>query len=316
MIPRIALAELRKAQFKKRFWVLLIIMGVITPLVQVIIAYFVVQNLGGTQLDSNSAISNEVAKNAATAFSLGRNFLSVGMIIFLLPISAMVGNYFIGEERGFKMWKVILVAQPNRVNVLLGKFFAGMMLLAILILGSGLGNMIIGFLANAAFFHVSNAGDWATMLALYGLQCLTVAAPLALAMLLSSIIAAPAMSLLGTILLPPIAEGIITSSILSQLQRVNVINATFQALKIKNLFEQVPRYFLSTNLNIGTSFAASGFAGGILGSRDNGGDNNPFRRILEFSWDNIWWSVGVSAVYATIFTILFIVLWRRRDVLD
>ncbi len=314
MIPRIALAELRKARFKKRFWILLIIMGVLTPLVQVIIAYFVTQNLSGGQLDQGGAISKDIAENAATAFSLGRNFISVGIAIFLLPISAMVGNYFIGEERGFKMWKVILVSQPNRLNVLLGKFLAGIMLLAILILGSGLGNITIGFLANLAFFHAPNTGDWGTLIPLYFLQCLTVTAPLALAMLLSSLIAAPAMSLLGTILLPPILEGITTASIISQLDKINVVNAAFQALKLKNLFEQVPRYYLSTNLNLGTSFAASSVVGGIFGNR--GAANNPLNSILEFSWQNTWWSVGVCGVYAAIFLAVFLAMWMRRDVLD
>ncbi len=315
MIGRIALAELRKARFKKRFWILLIIMGVLTPLVQVIIAYYLTQNLSGGQLDQGGAISNEVAKNAATAFSLGRNFISVGITIFLLPISAMVGNYFIGEERGFKMWKVILVSQPNRLNVLLGKFFAGMLLLAILILGSGLGNIIVGFLANTIFFHASNAGDWGTLIPLYFLQCLTVAAPLALAMLLSSIIAAPAMSLLGTILLPPILESIVRVSIISQLDKINAINAAFQLIKLKSLFEQVPRYFLTDNLNLGNSFAATNLASGLLAGR-NTSENNPFGRILEFSWQNTWWSVGVCGVYAALFLGVVLAMWRRRDVLD
>jgi ABC-type transport system involved in multi-copper enzyme maturation permease subunit len=315
MIPRIALAELRKSRFKKRFWILLIIMGIVTPLVQVIIAYFVTQNLSGGQLDSSGAISKGIAENAATAFSLGRNFISAGIAIFLLPISAMVGNYFIGEERGFKMWKVILVSQPNRLNVLLGKFLAGIMLLAILILGSGLGNIIIGFLANLAFFHAPNTGDWGTLISLYFLQCLTVTAPLALAMLLSSIIAAPAMSLLGTILLPRILEGIIFASVFSQIQKINVINAAFQAIKLKNLLEQVPRYFLTDNLNLGASFAISNVTGGILKGRNSSGDN-PLGRILEFSWDNTWWSVGVCVVYAAIFLGAVLAMWRRRDVLD
>ncbi|MFN8509951.1 MAG: ABC transporter permease subunit [Deinococcaceae bacterium] len=316
MIWHIAWAELRKAKAKKRFWFLFVLMGVIVPLLQVVISYFVTQSVAGTLADPSRDVSNAIAEQASTGFSLGRNFLGVGALFFLLPISAIVGNFLIGEERGFKMWKVIFVAQPSRMSVLAGKFLGGMVLLTLLILCSGAANMAIGFVANLIFFRISESGDWLTLLSLYGLQCVVLAAPLALSMLISSIIAAPAMSLIGTVLLPPILEGIVTASIATQLNRLNAVNAAFQALKIKNLFEEIPRYYLTRNLNLGTGFAGSSASGGLFGNPNAGLKDNPLGNLLQFSWSETTWSVCVSVVYAALFLVLFFILWRRRDVLD
>ena len=319
MIFRVMLAELRKARFKKRFWILAIIMGVLVPLLQVLTAYFVTRSVDGSSLDSGGNISSAIAQQAATAYSLTRNFLGAALPFFVLPISAIVGSFLIGEERGYKMWKVILVAQPNRPGVLTGKFLAGLVLLSILILSAALSSALIGFLANAVLFQIPLEGDWGTLLPLLLLQCVVVAAPLALSMLLSSLIASPAMSLIGTVLLPSILEGIALISISSQLNQVTLLNAPFQALKIQNLIQEIPRYFMTRNLNLGTGFASSGATGGIFGGGNGGfggGNNNPFGNLVSFSWSEIGWSVTVSAVYAAVFAFLFWLAWRRRDVLD
>ena len=319
MIFRVALAELRKARFKKRFWVLFIVMGVLVPLLQVLAAYFITRSVDGSSLDSGGNVSSAIAQNAATAFSLTRNFLGAALPFFILPIAAITGSFLIGEERGFKMWKVILVAQPNRPGVLGGKFLAGVTLLSILILASAVSSAVIGFLANLIFFQVPLQGDWGTLLPLLLLQCLVTAAPLALSMLLSSLIASPAMSLIGTVLLPSILEGIALLSISSQLNQVTPLNAPFQALKIQNLIQEIPRYFLTRNLNLGSGFAGSSASGGLFGGSGGfggGGRNNPFNNLVSFSWSEIGWSVMVSAVYAAAFALLFWLAWRRRDVLD
>ncbi|MBC7646033.1 MAG: hypothetical protein H7095_02815, partial [Pseudopedobacter sp.] len=68
MIFRVMLAELRKAHFKKRFWILAIIMGVLVPLLQVLPAYFVTRSVDGSSLDSGGNISSAIAQQAATAY--------------------------------------------------------------------------------------------------------------------------------------------------------------------------------------------------------------------------------------------------------
>lgn len=310
MMMQIILAELIKARHKKRFWIIFYVLALLIPLIQIIVSYITLDRVGASFDKQGLEVANQVAQALSTGFSLARNNLGGPMYLLLLPLAAVVGSFMIGEERGYKMWKVILIAEPNRLRMLTAKFLAGWLLIAGIIIGSGISNALLGLLANAALFHVPETGDWLGLLGVYGAQSVVVAAPLLLSMLLSSVIAAPAMSLLATVLLPPIVEGVVRISVISQLDKLTALNSTFQLLKLKQLSLSIPKYFLTSNLNLGSKFAGQS----LFGSSSDTKEISDF--LGKFSWQDTLWSMEVSMVYVLIFGATFLFLWKRRDVLD
>nr|WP_246351174.1 ABC transporter permease [Deinobacterium chartae] len=304
------LAEVRKARFKKRFWLILGLLGLIVPLIQLLIGYIAYTRVGDSAFDQQNLVDTVVSQ-LGTAYGLARNNLGGTLQLLLLPIAAITGSFLIGEERGYRMWKVILTAQPRRFQVLAGKFGAGMLILGALLLLSGLSNALLGLIAQFTLFGGVEMGleaRWGELIALYALQWVVCAAPLLLSFLLSSLIASPAMSLIATVLLPGLLEQVVRLSVLTQLERVNALNAAFQFLRIQSLSQEVPRYFLTPNLNLGSAFAGQGL-GQFL-------DETPAQSFFDFSWSSVTWSVEVALVYAAVFGLLFWLVWFRRDVLD
>jgi ABC-type transport system involved in multi-copper enzyme maturation permease subunit len=302
-------AEWFKAFRKKRFWVLLILFGVIAPLIQLVTAGFLSSRVSGTVAEAvgNDAVAKAISE-IASPYSLVRNAVGGVLPLLLLPLAAIVGIFLVGEERTFKMWKTILVANPDRMRVLASKFITGMLILGAVILSGIAGGLVFGTIAIPFGLASSFAGNWGEFFAIALLQWVVLAAPLALGFLISWLFASPAIAVIGVVVLPALIEGIATASIVFQLNRVSALNATFQAERLRETLEQWQRFFFTPNLNlgqrlIGQSLQNAGF-----------GDFMPSNIVPSIEWDKIWWSVGAASVYALIFAAIMVWSFKTRDI--
>jgi ABC-type transport system involved in multi-copper enzyme maturation permease subunit len=299
-------AELMKAGRKKRTWVLVGLLAVVVPLVQLVSAAFVASRVGGSFLDQGGAVGGAVEQIAAP-FAMARNNLGATLQPLLLVFAAIFAAFLVGEERGYRMWKVILTSSPDRPRVLAAKFAAGMILLGAVVLGTLAGSVVFGGVGVALGLSGGFGGDWGTLLALYLLQWLVLAAPLALGFLISWLVAAPAMAVIGVVVLPGLIETLVRGAMLAQLNQVSLLNAPFQAARLRATLETVPRYFLTPNLNLGT---------GYLGGAVRSAFGEVPSAVPRFDWGGVGWSVTVCAVYFALFAALLAWSFSRRDVHD
>jgi ABC-type transport system involved in multi-copper enzyme maturation permease subunit len=302
-------AELFKAFRKKRFWGLIILFGVIAPLIQLVTAGFASSRLTGTVADAvgNDTVAKAIAE-IASPYSLVRNAIGGLMPLMLLPLAAIVGIFLVGEERTFKMWKTILVANPDRMRVLASKFISGMLILGAVVVAGIVGGLLFGTIAIPLGLASSFAGNWGDFFFIALLQWLVLAAPLALGFLISWLFASPALAVIGVVVLPALLEGIATAIVALQLNRVSALNAAFQAERLRETLAEWQRFFFTPNLNlgqrlIGQSLQNAGF-----------GDFVPSDIVPTIEWDKIWWSVGVAGVYALVFAVVMIWSFKTRDV--
>jgi hypothetical protein len=299
-------AEIFKASRKKRFWVQLIGTVIIFPLLSVIVAAFISGRGGGVAPDETI---KQVVNQIATPYSMARNGLWLfGFFVYfaLLPIVAVVSIFLIGEDRGFKMWKTILVANPNRLQVIAAKFMAGMLLLAGILFGGLLGSLVFGTFSTIVGLSSGFSGDWGSLIAMYFLQWLILTAPLALGFLISWLVASPAITVFGIVLLPAIIEGIIRAWLVAQVGPLSPLSAPLEAARLQETLERVPRFFLTPNINIGSRLLGDD-AEKIFGAQAN-------LVLPTLDWSQIGWSVGVSGVYFLLFAGLVIWSFTSRDV--
>ncbi len=300
-------AEWFKAFRKKRFWVLFILFGIIAPLIQLVTAGFVSSRVSGTVVDTGDAVAKAISE-IASPYSLARNGIGGLLPLMLLPLAAVVGIFLVGEERTFKMWKTILVANPDRMRVLASKFITGMLILGTIIVAGIGGGIVFGTIAIPLGYASSFAGDWGNFFLVAFLQWVVLAAPLALGFLISWLFASPALAVIGVVVLPALIEGILTASIALQLNRVSPLNAAFQADRLRETLEQWQRFFFTPNLNLGQRLIGQSLQNAGLG------DFLPSNALPALDWDKIWWSVGVASVYALVFAAVMVWSFKTRDI--
>jgi ABC-type transport system involved in multi-copper enzyme maturation permease subunit len=303
-------AELFKASRKKRTWMLIALSSLGSPLLQFISAAFVASRVLGTVADQGATVATTL-EQIASPFNMARNTLAASSTLpfILLTLVAVFAVLLVGEERTFKMWKTILVANPNRMQVLAAKFLSAMILLFLVIFGGLLGSLLFGGLAMLLGYSKGAGGNWLELISIHALQWLALAAPLMMGFLIAWLNASPAIAVIGIVVAPNILEAIISGAILSQVERVSVLNAPFQAERIQELIQSVPRYFLTPNLAFGARLV--GQAG-----RDLVGDGNSAVSsfLPTMNWNEIGWSMGVCGVYFVIFTALMVWSFGTRDV--
>ena len=305
-------AELMKASKKKRFWILTIVVAIIAPLVQLVIAGFVQSRAGGTVLDQGDVVARAI-QEVASPYSLTRNFLGGIVPTMLLIMAALIGSFLMGEDRSYKMWKTILVANPDRIKVLSAKFLSGMTIALFIMVAGVLGAVLFGLIGMILGFSSSAAGDWGNIAGIFAVQWLSFAAPLALAFLLGWLLVSPLLGGVLVVLGPGILEGIILAVVsLSQVNRVTPLNAPLQQGRIQEVIEGLQQFFFTPNIN-----PASRLVGQAL--RDTFGGNLPsgsggLAAFPALEWDKIAFSGGVAAVYAALFIGLLIWSFTTRDI--
>ncbi len=305
-------AELMKASKKKRFWILTIIVALVVPLVQLIIAGFVQSRAGGTVLDQGDVVARAI-QEVASPYSLTRNFLGGIVPTMLLIMAALVGSFLMGEDRSYKMWKTILVANPDRIKVLTAKFLSGMLIALFIMIAGVLGAILFGLIGLMLGFSSSAAGDWGNIAGIFAVQWLSFAAPLALAFLLGWLLVSPLLGGVLVVLGPSILEGIILAVVgLSQVNRVTPLNAPLQQGRIQDVIETLQRFFFTPNITPGSRLVGQALRDTFGGSLPSGGGSLSAFPALE--WDKIAFSGGVAAVYAALFVGLLIWSFTTRDI--
>ena len=303
-------AELMKASKKKRFWILTIVVAIVAPLVQLVIAGFVQSRAGGTVLDQSDVVARAI-QEVASPYSLTRNFLGGIVPTMLLIMAALIGSFLMGEDRSYKMWKTILVANPDRVKVLSAKFVSGMVIALVVMVSGVIGAVLFGLIGMILGFSSSAAGDWGNIVGIFAVQWLSFAAPLALAFLLGWLLVSPLLGGVLVVLGPGILEGIILAVVsLSQVNRVTPLNAPLQQGRIQEVIEGLQQFFFTTNINPGSKLVGQAL-------RDAFGGNLPSGSLASFpalEWDKIAFSGGVTAAYAALFIGLLIWSFTTRDI--
>jgi ABC-type transport system involved in multi-copper enzyme maturation permease subunit len=307
-------AELRKTFHKKRFWVFLILMAIVIPLGILSIGYVGKLNAGGTFVDQQNSVQSAI-NEIAGPYNLARNMVGITIPVLLLFLVATFSIFLIGEDRSLKMWKVIFTSGRQRIEVFAARFFAGMAIFAILLTASFIGAVTIGGIGGLAGITTSGLeGDWGTLIGLYVLQWLVLAAPLTLGFFLAWIIAAPAV--LGVILvfLPVLAESVVTAIVgFAAVDRLSPLNAGFQPATIQAAVGEAQKYYFTRNLFLGPRLYGESI-GKVF---EAGSDTIRSGKLkLTIDWGSAWWSVGVSLAYAALFLVLTMLLFVRRDVHD
>jgi ABC-type transport system involved in multi-copper enzyme maturation permease subunit len=304
-------AELMKASRKKRFWILTVVLAVIVPLVQVVVAGFVQNRTAGTVVDQDNLVARAI-QEIASPYSLTRNFLGAVLPTVLLVMAALIGSFLMGEDRSYKMWKTILVANPDRVKVLTAKFLSGMVIAGFVMLAGVIGSVVFGVVGIVLGFASSFAGDWGNIAAVFGVQWLIFAAPLALAFLLGWLLVSPLLGGVLVVLGPALAEGIVLAVVsLTQVNRVTPLNAPLQTQRIQETVENLQRFFFTPNINPASRLVGQALRDTFGGSIPGAGDLPGFPAL---EWDKIAFSGGVAAVYAALFVGLLIWSFTTRDI--
>jgi ABC-type transport system involved in multi-copper enzyme maturation permease subunit len=298
-------AEIFKASRKKRFWVLLAFFIVVAPLLQLVSAAFVSSRVAGSGLADGNTI-NTAINQIASPYNMARNSLGGLFQLMLLPVVAVMAIFLVGEERTFKMWKTILVANPDRVRVIVAKFIAGMLLLAGVIFGGLLGSLVFGTISTLVGLSSGFGGDWGALVAMHFLQWLVLAAPLALGFLIAWLTASPAIAVIGVVVLPGLIETIIRAALVAQVGQLSPLSAPLEGARLQQLLQDVPRFFLTPNISLGSRVLGQD-AVNLLGT-------NAPSVIPTLDWSQIGWSVGVSGVYFLLFAGLVIWSFTSRDV--
>jgi ABC-type transport system involved in multi-copper enzyme maturation permease subunit len=298
-------AEIFKASRKKRFWVLLAFFILVAPAFQLISAAFVSRSVAGGGLADGNTI-NTAINQISSPYNMARNSLGGLFQLMLLPVVAVMAIFLVSEERTFKMWKTILVANPDRIRVITAKFISGMLILAAVIFGGLLGSLVFGTLSTLVGLSSGFDGDWGAMVAMHFLQWLVLAAPLALGFLIAWLTASPAIAVIGVVVLPGLLETIIRAVLVAQVGPLSPLSAPFEAARLKQLLEDVPRFFLTPNISLGSRVLGQD-AVNFLGT------NAPVA-LPTLDWSQIGWSVGVSGVYFLLFAGLMIWTFTSRDV--
>lgn len=304
MLEMIA-AEIFKASRKKRFWVLLAFFILVAPALQLISAAFVSSRVAGSAFDNGTTVATAI-NQIASPYNMARNSLGGLFQLMLLPVVAVMAIFLVGEERTFKMWKTILVANPDRVRVITAKFVSGMLLLAAVIFGGLLGSLVFGTLATVAGLSSGFGGDWGALVALHFLQWAVLAAPLALGFLISWLTASPAIAVIGVVVLPGLIETIIRAGIVAQVGQLSPLSAPLEAARLQQVLQDVPRFFLTPNISLGSRVLGQD-AVNLLGS-------SAPSVIPVLDWSQVGWSVAVSGVYFLLFAGLVIWSFTSRDV--
>lgn len=243
-------AELFKAVRKRRTYILAGLWWVLLPALVLIVGRVLQVNLRGSFVDQEGAVTS-VVQALASPFGIARAAL-VGPAYmsptFYIIVIALLAALFVGEERSHNMWKTTLVAQPNRLAVLAGKFASAMLILGVLLLGA-FGAAILFGAIGTTFLATSWEGEWGQLLGLYGLQWLYSATAVVFAFLLVFMMRSLALGMVTIFFLPALLEGIYTAyATLVGFQPLNRLNALFQALRLRQTLEDLPRYFFTNNL--------------------------------------------------------------------
>ncbi|MBS3968104.1 MAG: ABC transporter permease [Truepera sp.] len=307
-------AELFKAARKRRLYLLAILLWVIFPLLLLFVGWLLQTRVAGTFVDNGTGVG-AVVEAVAAPLAISRNSLVLlgnsAPVALLIVAVVLIAALLIGDERSQNMWKTVLTVQPDRLTVLLGKLIAAMLLLGLLLLGSYLSGPLFGALGTL-FLPTSFSGDWGGLAGLYLLQWLYATAAMLFTFLMIWLLRSNLLGIVAVLFLPGLLEGMVTFyQVVVGFDRLNRFNAILQTLRLRQLFEELPRYFFTTNLYTPSRLplndvtAALGLPGGV------GNNAGPFAGLFDLDLTRAAWVLGL---YAALFAAVLIWSFTRRDI--
>lgn len=314
-LVRVVSAELFKVRRKRRPYVLAALWWLLLPTVALVVARVVQVNVSGSFLDAQGTGVAEIVQQFASPHGLARVGLTGPAFLsptFYIIVAALLAALFIGEEKSLNMWKTTLVAQPSRLAVLWGKIVAIMIVLALLMAGALVASVVAG-LIGMIFLPTTFAGDWLGLLGLYALQWTFLVAAVLFAALLIFLVRNIALGLVATFFVPALVEGLYTVwRATVGFEPLNRLNAPFQALRLRQTFENLPRYFFTDNLYLPARTPARALVDAFGGNPSDLAET-PLASLFGGSL-TLAHSAGVMAGYAIVFGLLLTLLFVRRDV--
>lgn len=309
-------AELFKIVRKRRTYILAALWWVLLPALLLIVGRVVQVNVSGSFVEENLPV-RDLLQLIASPFGISRLALTLPALVspsFYIIVISLLAALFIGEERSQNMWKTVLVAQPNRLAVLAGKFVVAMLVLGIYLLGAYLSGAVFGALGTL-FLPTDFTGDWLGLAGLYALQWLFATAGMSFAFLMIWLLRNQALGLVSVFFLPALLEGLYTVyATVVGFQPLNRLNAIFQALRLRQTLEELPRYFFTSNLYAPARQPLRELTALLGGPPGNANDDfSPFSNLLGSSI-TLEHAALVVAGYAVAFSLILAWSFVRRDV--
>ncbi len=307
-------AEVFKTLRKRRVYVLAALYWVLLPALALLVGRLIYVNTRGTFVEEGVPLADLMQAlfsphGLATIALTGPAYASPTPYIIGV---ALLAALFIGEERGQNMWKTVLVVQPNRSAVLTGKLIVTMGTLLVLMVGAFLSAILFGTIGTS-FLPTNLSGDWGGLLGLYLWQWAHLLAPTLLAFLLVFLVRSAVLGIVLVLIAPGLLEGIYSVlNTLFSLQPITRFNAVFQALRLQRVWDELPRYFFTTNLYAPGRSPATSLVNEFISEIDQA-DMGPFSQLLG-SGLTLGHSSLVMAGYTVLFGLLLFWVFRRRDV--
>ncbi len=310
-------AEWFKVTHKRRLYILAGLLWVIAPILALVVARIVFANVGNSFANDQGEVDT-IMQQLVGPFGLAR-LLLVGpgymSPTFYIVAVTLIAALLIGDERSQNMWKTVLVVQPSRIAVMAGKVIVAMLSLGVLMLGAVVAGALFGAVGTLFLPTTLPGGEWGSLLGLYFTQWAFLLAPVLLAFLFIFFVRSGVLGVVMVLFLPPLIEtiyGVLTT--IGQLQPVNQINAFFQALRLKNVWESLPQYFFTANLYVPSRKPGAEVLQALAGDAGiDGAELGPFSSLLG-SGITVGHAALVMLAYAAIFGALLFWAFLRRDV--
>lgn len=243
-------AESYKVLRKRRLYILAALYWVVLPVLGLIVGRLLATNLRDSFANEGGSV-DVLLQAIFSPFGLSTVALSLpayaSPTLYIVAV-ALLAALLIGDERSQQMWKTVLVVQPNRVAVLTGKVVVCMLALLALMAGAFISSIVFGAIGTT-FLPTGFDGEWLRLAGTYLLQWAHLLAPVLLAFLLVFVVRSAVLGIVMVLFLPGLIEGVYTIlNTLLQLQPLNRINAIFQTLRLRQAWEDAPRYFFTANL--------------------------------------------------------------------
>ena len=307
-------AEIFKLRHKRRSYVIAGLLWLLLPLLLLVIGWVLQTRIAGTFAEEGFSVQ-EIVQSLASPIAIARNSLLIlGNLApsLLIIVIALTAALLVGEERTQNMWKTVLTVQPSRVAVLSGKLTASMLYLGVLLAGSLAASVVFGGIGTT-FLGTEFGTGWGELIGLYAVQWVFSLAAMLFAFLMVWLLRSLPLGIVSIFFLPAVLEGAYTfyRSVVGFERLTNRFNALLQTLQLRNTFQELPRYFFTTNL-----YAPSRKPIAEVAALFGGGDadfnlNNP---LAAFFSPNLLHSALVLAVYALVFGALLYWRFTRSDI--
>lgn len=305
-------AECFKLRHKRRSYAIAGFVWLLIPVLLLIVGWVLQTRVAGTFAEEGLNVS-DVVQQVASPIALARNSLLImGNLSpsLLIIIVALTAALLMGEERTQNMWKTLLTVQPNRVAVLSGKLTAAMLYLLVLLAGSLVSSLVFGFIGTL-FLPTTFAGEWANLVGLYGVQWAFGLSAMLFAFLMVWLLRSLPLGIVSIFFLPAVLEGGYTFyRAVVGFDRLNRFNAFLEALQLRNLAQELPRYFFTTNLYAPSRSPLTVFMD-LFWSSASQADDNPLANVLIVDLGH---AALVMAAYALLFGVLLYWGFTRRDI--